>query len=147
MNGIVVGVDGSEGSTHALTWAATEARLRGALLTVVHAWHPPYVGGGYPLVPAIYDLELYEKSAQQVLDEAVDAVDPSGLTGGVAGQLVEGGAASALLAATQDADLVVVGARGVGGFLGLLIGSVSTQVTHHASCPVVVVPVRATRSA
>jgi nucleotide-binding universal stress UspA family protein len=146
MKGIVVGVDGSEGSIHALMWAATEARLRGALLTVVHAWHPPYIGGGYPLVPVIYDVELHEKSAQQVLDEAVDAIDPTGLTGRVEGQLVEGGAAGALLAASQDADLVVVGARGVGGFLGLLVGSVSTQVTHHASCPVVVVPVQPTGS-
>jgi nucleotide-binding universal stress UspA family protein len=146
MKGIVVGVDGSEASTHALMWAAAEARVRGAALTVVHAWHPPFIGGGYPLVPVIYDLELYEKSAQQVLDEAVDAIDPTGLTGGVVGQLVEGAAASALLAASQDADLVVVGARGVGGFLDLLIGSVSMQVTHHASCPVVVVPVRPTRS-
>jgi nucleotide-binding universal stress UspA family protein len=92
-------------------------------------------------MPVIYDLELYEKSAQQLLDDAVDAIDPTGLTGGVARRLVEGGAASALLAASKDAALVVVGARGVGGFLGLLIGSVSTQVTHHASCPVVVVPV------
>ncbi|MEY2459530.1 MAG: hypothetical protein QOG30_1360, partial [Acidimicrobiaceae bacterium] len=72
--------------------------------------------------------------------------DPTGLSGGVQGHLVEGGAAGALLAASQDADLVVVGARGLGGFLGLLVGSVSTQVTHHASCPVVVVPVRATTS-
>jgi nucleotide-binding universal stress UspA family protein len=147
MNGIVVGIDGSDESTRALTWAVTEARLRGAHLTVMHAWHPPYVAGGYPLVPVIYDLELYEKAAQQLLDDAVDAIDLTGLSGGVARQLVEGGAASALLAASEDAALVVVGARGVGGFLGLLVGSVSTQVTHHASCPVVVVPVRATRPA
>jgi nucleotide-binding universal stress UspA family protein len=140
MNGIVVGVDGSDGSNRALTWAVTEARLRGALLTVVHAWHPPYVAGGYPLVPAIYDVEIHEKAAQQLLDVAVDAIDTTGLTAGVAGQLFEGGAANALLAASKDADLVVVGARGVGGFLGLLIGSVSMQVTHHASCAVVVVP-------
>jgi nucleotide-binding universal stress UspA family protein len=83
VNGIVVGIDGSDESSHALTWAVTEARLRGARLTVLHAWHPPHVAGGYPLVPVIYDLELYEKSAQQLLDDAVDAIDPTGLTGGV----------------------------------------------------------------
>lgn len=140
MNGIVVGVDGSEGSDSALAWAVTEARLRGATLTVVHAWHPAYAGG-YPMAPMLYDLELYEKSAQQLLDEAADAIDTAGLVGGVKRTLIQGGAAAALLAASKDADLVVVGARGVGGFLGLLIGSVTTQVTHHASCPVVVVPV------
>jgi nucleotide-binding universal stress UspA family protein len=140
MNGIVVGIDGSEGSDSALAWAATEARLRGSTLTVVHAWHPAYVGG-YPIAPMLLDLELYEKSAQQLLDEAVDAVDTTGLHGELKRTLVQSGAAAALLAASKHADLVVVGARGVGGFLGLLIGSVTTQVTHHASCPVVVVPV------
>ena len=152
MTGIVVGLDGSEGSVRALAWAVAEARLRGAPLTVVHAWIQMLggsvfggaaFGGEYPVTPMAYDVEVFEKAGQQMLDEAVDAIDTTGLVREVERRLVQGGAASALLDASKDADLLVVGARGVGGFLGLLLGSVTTQVMHHASCPVVVVPVPA----
>ena len=138
-----MGVDGSAGSVQALTWAAAEARLRGAPLTVVHAWHqasPVAFGGGYIGTPMLYDAELFEKAAQQVLDEAVDAVDTTDLAGPIRRTLIQDGASAALVEASSGAALLVVGARGVGGFLGLLVGSVTTQVTHHASCPVVVVP-------
>jgi len=138
MGGIVVGVDGSEQSSRALAWAVDEARVRGAHLTVVHAWLPPYVSG-YPLAPLGFDVDLHAKSAQKVLDEAVDAVDTRGVTG-VDRVLVAGSAAPELLRAAEGADLLVVGARGTGGFVGLLAGSVATQMTHHAPCPVVVVP-------
>ena len=139
MKGIVVGVDGSAQSARALAWAVEEARVRGAHLTVVHAWMPAYVAG-FPLAPVEVDPSVYEKAGQQLLDDAVDAVDTSGLVAPVERKLVEEGPASALLHAAEDADLVVVGTRGVGGFVGLLVGSVATQVAHHSRCPVVVVP-------
>ena len=142
-SGVVVGVDGSAGSGQALKWAVAEARLRGAPLTVVHAWHqtsPVSFVGGYLGTPMLYDVDLFEKAAQQVLDEAVDSVDTTGLADPVVRKVIQDGASAALVGASSDADLLVVGARGVGGFPGLLVGSVTTQVTHHASCPVVVVP-------
>jgi nucleotide-binding universal stress UspA family protein len=138
MNRIVVGVDGSKGSQLALDWAANEARLRGAQLCVVHAWHPQY-GTGYMFTPVVGP-EVFENAARQVLNEMVDAIDTSDLAHPIEKRLAQCGAATALIGAGKDADLVVVGARGLGGFVGLLVGSVSQQVTHHAPCPVVVVP-------
>ena len=138
MTRIVVGVDGSKSADLALAWAASEARLRGCVLRVVHCWHPPYVGG-FPLAPTPADPQVFENIARQVLDETVAAADTSGIAK-VETKLVTSGAATALLMESEQADLVVVGARGLGGFAGLVLGSVSNQVVHHASCPVVVVP-------
>lgn len=143
MKGIVVGVDGSAGSKTALDWAAGEARLRGVPLTVVLAWQWPvslYSGAGWT---GVVDSELIEdlgKLAEQRLDEACVAAAASldGLE--VARSVVEGAAAPALLEAAQDADLLVVGTRGHGGFAGLLLGSVSQQCAHHSPCPIVIVP-------
>ena len=112
---VVVGVDGSAQAAAALAWAVEEARLRSARLTVVHA--------GDRAVPA-------------TLDAAVDAVDPTGVA--LERLLVADSPAAALLAAAADADLVVVGSRGRGGFREALLGSVSHHVTQHAPCPVVV---------
>lgn len=139
MNRVVVGVDGSPQSSRALAWAVDEARARRARLTVVHAWLPAYISG-FPLTSVMVDPDVYKKPAQQVLDDAVDAVDTTGLVAAVERKLAEGGAAAALIHEAQDADLLVVGSRGVGGFVGLLVGSVATQVAHHAPCPVVIVP-------
>ena len=137
---VVVGIDGSTGARNALRWAIADARLRGAVLDVVHAWHPPYLGGHPYAVPAP-DPDLYEGAARQVLHEAVAAEDTHGLAQPVQEILtLAGSAASALLEASKGADLVVVGSRGLGGFGELLLGSVSHQVAHHATCPVVVVP-------
>jgi nucleotide-binding universal stress UspA family protein len=137
MNQIVVGVDGSENSQRALEWAIAEARMRGDSLCVLHAWHQVYASG-YPLTPVAYDPEIYEKAANELMATMLDAVDTTGLT--VETKIVQSGAATALLAAGHEADLLVVGARGMGGFLGLVLGSVATQVSSHAPCPVVVVP-------
>jgi nucleotide-binding universal stress UspA family protein len=141
VNRIVVGIDGSKGSQLALEWAVAEARQRGAVLCVVHAWHPPYVSA-YPLGPAQTNPQIYENLARQVLDDSLASVDTDGLAGPIEKAVVTGGAAAGLLQAAKDADLVVVGARGLGGFMGLVLGSVSSQVVHHAPCPVVVVPER-----
>lgn len=139
MKKIVVGIDGSENSRRALDWAVAEARLRGDRLCVLHAWHQVYASG-YPLTPLAYDPEIYEKAAHAVMSEMLESVDTSGLAAPVETTIVQSGAATALIAAGHDADLLVVGARGTGGFLGLVLGSVATQVTSHAPCPVVVVP-------
>jgi nucleotide-binding universal stress UspA family protein len=136
---IVVGVDGSETSKRALAWTLDEARAREATATAVHAWMPPYVGA--ELVPAMaYDTIEYDRAGRMVLDAAVDQADTRGLAGPVERLVITGAASTALLDAAERADLLVVGSRGLGGFKGLLFGSVSHHVTHHARCPVVVIP-------
>jgi nucleotide-binding universal stress UspA family protein len=141
---VVVGIDGSETARHALVWAVEEARLRSARLEVVHAWHMPYVTG-YPWVSPTFDLDAFEEAAQRTVAVALEAVDTDGLVEPITRTLCSGGAASVLLEAAKGADLVVVGSRGLGGFTGLLLGSVSNQVVHHATCPVIVVPPEADR--
>jgi nucleotide-binding universal stress UspA family protein len=136
---IVVGYDGSKHAERALQWAVDEAILRHARLRVVHAWLPPFVEG-FPYTGAAHEPEAMEAAGRELLDGAVQ----SALTGVEQPPFVErvvvcGSPASTLLERSKDADLVVVGSRGLGGFRGLLLGSVSHQVVHHASCPVVVV--------
>lgn len=137
MGRIVVGVDTSEHAERALRWALEEARLRGCVLEVVHAYPWPEVTS----LPAIVTLPSEEeliKSAEAVVDEALAAVGgPGELT--VLRTVRAGGAAGVLCSVARDADMVVVGARGRGGFRGLLLGSVSHQVVTHAPCPVVVI--------
>ena len=139
MERIVVGIDGSDTARHALRWAVEEARLRAASLEVIHAWHIPYVGG-YPYSAAAFDPTTFEDAARATLDAAFDGIDTAGLAQPVDRILTSGGAASAILEAAKGADLVVLGSRGLGGFSGLLLGSVSHQVAHHATCPLVIVP-------
>ena len=142
MDRIVVGVDHSEGSRRALQWAVDEARRRGAQIEAVHAWHFPYVPTG-PFAPAsLPGDDLLEADARRVLDASIADVDTTGLAAPIEGTLVCDGAAHALLHAAKDADLLVVGSRGRGGFAGLLLGSVSQEISHHATCPVVIVPVK-----
>lgn len=140
MERIIIGIDGSTTATNALHWAATEARLRHAELEVVHAWHMPYADGYAYGLGGAYDPTPFEEGARQTLDDAIDGIDVADLGQPVRRTLVNGGAAEAILTAAKAADLVVVGTRGHGGFVGLLLGSVSHQVAHHATCPVVLVP-------
>ncbi len=135
---VVVGIDGSPASHRALDFAADEARARGALLEVVHAWQPPYVGG-YPFVPATLDLGLFEEAGHKIMAEAIAGSDLTGLDDRVQQTVVCAGPASALLEAATRAQVVVVGARGVSRVERLLLGSVSDQVAHHAVAPVIVV--------
>jgi nucleotide-binding universal stress UspA family protein len=140
---IVVGVDGSDGARRALEWAVAEARLRGRRLLAIHTWHiPPLVTGAGPFdPPSTLDadtLERVESGARELLERELAAIDSSGVD---VDKLVEPrNPADALLDAAREADLLVVGTRGHGGFAGLLLGSVSQQVSHHAPCPVVIVP-------
>ena len=134
---IVAGIDGSEASARALRWALGEARARGTTVEAVHAWHVPY---SLSFATAAVDFPAFEDAARRLLDRMVDAAAAKASDVPVERVLVRASAADALLGAARNADLVVVGSRGVGGFRGLLLGSVSHQVAHHASCPVVVVP-------
>ncbi|HYZ91581.1 MAG TPA: universal stress protein [Actinomycetota bacterium] len=135
MGRIVVGVDGSENSQLALAWAAAEAKLRGSSLHLIHSWtFPPAFPGADGLPRA--DLK---GSAEQVLADAVASLPKDGeiqLKAEVANELP----AQALIGASEGAEMIVVGSRGRGGFKGLLLGSVSQQVVHHAHCPIVIVP-------
>lgn len=129
---IVVGIDGSPESKAALRWAIDEARLRRARLVAVFAWHyGVFLDGPQVVVPDL------ERSAEEVLDAAVDEAGVDGVE--VERRTVQGTPAQALVEAAKEAELLVVGSRGRGGFSGLLLGSVSQQCVHHATCPVVVV--------
>ncbi len=135
---IVAGVDGSDDARAALEWAIADAATDHAELEIVHSWSFPYAG----TIPFGYaaDLDVFEDAARANLDAVVAGASLGRLQEPVQRRLVMGGAAAVLLDAAKQADLLVVGSRGRGGFRELLLGSVSHQVTHHATCPVVVVP-------
>jgi nucleotide-binding universal stress UspA family protein len=142
MLGIIVGVDGSDHSHRALQWAVSEAAVRHSPLTVVAVQHAVADYWGAP-VPYPDDPELIEKVRKEVrretdavLGELRTAARPRSVTV----RVVTGPPAEELVAAAAGADMLVVGARGDGGFKRLLLGSVSSHVAHHAPCPVVVVP-------
>jgi nucleotide-binding universal stress UspA family protein len=142
MPGIIVGVDGSGHSRRALEWAVSEAAARHAPLTVLTVLQAVAGYWGEP-VPYPGNPELTEQALKEVQKEADDVLDELGAVSpppSVTVRAVTGPAAEELLMAAEHADLLVVGARGAGGFKRLLLGSVSTHVTHHAHCPVVVVP-------
>lgn len=136
---IVVGIDGSESARRALHWALDEARRRRVCVDVVHAWQPPYVVPS-PFAGLPLDVDVIEKHARATLDRAVDAEDTRYRPAPVERILVRGGAARAVLDAAQGADLVVLGTRGLGGFRGLVLGSITHHVAHHVQCPLVVIP-------
>lgn len=130
---IVVGVDGSEPSLAALHWAVDEARMRHGKVRAITAWH-------YPPVPSTVEDSGPNDSfhaAERVQADALKAVAAEAVD--IEGMLVRDSAATALLEAAKDADLLIVGSRGHGGFAGPRLGSVSGQVVHHAQCPVLIV--------
>jgi nucleotide-binding universal stress UspA family protein len=133
---IVVGIDGSAESKTALRWAVAEARLRGARVRAVYAWSLPMVAAG-PGVHLDRDLEELRLDGERLLREAIAEVGVEGVD--LEHASVGGSPARVLVEAAQGADLLVVGSRGHGGFVGLLLGSVGQQVAHHAPCPLVIV--------
>jgi len=142
MRRIVVGVDGSETSRHALRWAAQEAEAHGSELHVVHAWEVQGVGAGVGLTPGRRSAaapegqrEAAEQLVSQIITEELGTHSPDKVRPSIG----RGSAAAVLLEAGKGADLLVVGSRGLGGFAGLLLGSVSSKMANHASCPVVIV--------
>ncbi|HEX7256355.1 MAG TPA: universal stress protein [Gaiellaceae bacterium] len=142
---VVVGVDGSEHARRALQWAVDEARLRKWVLVAVHSYAiptilvaPEPILGAPPPIPDPAVVERLEEGAEKLLADEIEQVDSDDIT--IEGRVAAGPAADALLHAAEEGDLLVVGSRGLGGFKGLLLGSVSQQVAHHAPCPVVIVP-------
>ncbi|MBG6058115.1 nucleotide-binding universal stress UspA family protein [Cryobacterium sp. MP_M5] len=131
---VVVGVDGSPESIAALRWAVDEARLRHGRVRPITSWsYPPRTAD----VEGEYIDDRSERGAERIQAVALDAVPFEGVD--VTGHIVQGPPASVLLDAANGADLLVVGSRGLGGFSGLLLGSVSNQLVHHAPCPVLVI--------
>jgi nucleotide-binding universal stress UspA family protein len=131
---IVVGVDGSAGSRRALRRAAEEARAHGASIEVVTAWNMLD-----QVTATKFDPDYGDERARADIEEVVAAVlgeDAPEVSLRIENDLP----ARALLEAAEGAWLLVVGSRGLGGFKGLLLGSVSQQVAHHAPCPVLIVP-------
>jgi len=147
MSTIVVGVDHSAGAKEGLRFALEEARLRGATLRAVHGWQYPYIGwtGIGAGLPPIDEVQLHEfrDAAEAALDSALQEAIPDTVGVEVERRVVEGAPAAVLVEESGDADLLVVGSRGLGGFAQLLLGSVSQQCAHHAKCPVVIVRPRA----
>ena len=133
---IVVGVDGSASSQQALRWAARQARLTGEELYAVAAWDYP-AGVGWGAV-VLEDID-WSGNAGKALDDAVTASLHPDEADRVQRSVVQGYPARVLLDAAADADLLVVGSRGRGGMVGMLLGSVSRHVVTNARCPVVVV--------
>jgi len=141
MPGIVVGVDGSGGSQEALEWAVKHAALEHLPLTVlaVHEVAASFWTDTSTIYPA--DQPAEEKARQAVQDEVNKIVGQIGdaKPESVTIRVISGQAANALIEASHDADLVVVGSRGAGGFPHLRLGSVTSKVVSHAESPVVVV--------
>ena len=141
MNVIVVGVDHSPDARAALLFAEEEARLRGATLRAVHAWQYGYIGstgfeGWMPDVGG--DLKEMQAAAAAALSASVRETLPK-TDVEIEQRVVQGAPAGVLVNESRDADLLVVGSRGHGGFAQLLLGSVSQQCAHHSECPVVIV--------
>ena len=137
---IVAGIDASPTAKEALRAALYEATLRGTRLRAVHAWSrvapvamtgPGYVGA--------FDIRAVQHEAESTLRTIVRTV-----AGDRAAQieqvLAEGPAGEAIIEHARDAELIVVGSRGLGAFSGMVLGSVSQYVLHHARCPVLVIP-------
>src|SRR6516165_6867723 len=137
MTGIIVGIDGSDHSQRALEWAVQEAAIRAVPLTVIAVYRAVAgLWGGPMLYPQDSGLSAQaRKETEKAMANAGGVRPPS-----VTVREICGIPAEELVLASKDADLIVVGSRGTGGFARLLLGSVSSQVVHHAHCPVVVVP-------
>jgi nucleotide-binding universal stress UspA family protein len=145
MSVIVVGIDHSAGAGQALRFALEEAKLRGATLRAVHAWQAGYVGSrmevGLPAVGG--EIHEFRNAAVAALDATLGETIPEADGVDVERRVVEGTPAAVLIEESREAELLVVGSRGHGGFAQLLLGSVSQQCAHHAECPVVIVRAQA----
>jgi nucleotide-binding universal stress UspA family protein len=139
---VLVGVDGSPAAEPAIGLAFEEATLRGTRLTALHAWTHPVSTGPGDLLPLVYDLAEAEAEEARVLAEALAGWRDKYPDLVVRRELRRAHIRAALIDETERSQLVVVSSRGRGGFTGLLLGSVSQAMLHHAHCPVMIVPHR-----
>lgn len=138
MSGVVVGYDGSASARAALQWAIGEAALRDTTLCIARAYSEPlYVWSDPYALQDRYD-QLHV-DLQRELDLVVEHAEGE-LRDTVTGVLEPVPVTELLLRLGRDAELLVVGARGAGGFAGLRLGSAANQLAHHAPCPLVIVP-------
>lgn len=135
---VVVGIDGSPTAERALQYAAWEAERRHAPLTLIYGYQPMAVYGP-GLVYADSDIELRKWAADMLEDAAGRVQQTHQKLVGVQHKVLGGSAAGALIGESEHASLVVVGSRGRGGFAGMMLGSVSSQVALHSAAPVVIV--------
>lgn len=133
---IVVGVDGSDSSKNALRWAVRLAPSLGATIHAIVAWEYPIVfgiDGGAPLI------WKPDETARETLNKTLESVFGKDRPAGLKGSISQGHPTFVLLDASKEAEMLIVGSRGLGGFSGLLLGSVSSSCAEHAKCPVLVV--------
>lgn len=136
---IVVGTDGSAAAQNAIEWAARESTTHGATLDIIHTWSIPLLVDPIGMSMFSFPVEDFSRAAEHVLKDAMAFAKTMTKTE-VTGRVAQGPAANVLIEESRSADLVVVGSRGHGGFIGLMLGSVAQQVATHSRCPVVVVP-------
>lgn len=138
-SGVVVGVDGSELSVDAIDFAFEQAQARNVTLTAVMAWHDPVRTGPGDLLPLVYDVDELREESAALLAESIAGHTEKYPDVVVEQELVRGHPDDVLIDAGRSAELLVVGSRGRGAFRGLLLGSTSRSLVHHAPCPIAVV--------
>ena len=142
MAGIVVAIDGSSNSERALDWALRHAAALNAPLTVLTVHEvPKSYWGRIPVAGPADEAAVKEESlAADEMTQRVASRLGDGAPAKVSVRAVIGFVVEEIVNASRDADMLVMGARGIGGFARLLVGSVSSQVVQHAVCPVVIIP-------
>ncbi len=139
----VVGVDGSTTARHAALWAVRHGRTRASTLRMVTAWSIPSAPALPPIGPMrkYWDVESFERDAREALVRlSVELRASHAATPSIETELLQGPSSSVLIQAGLDGELLIVGARGRGGFGRLVLGSTSTQCATHSHVPTVVVP-------
>ncbi len=135
-NQVVVGIDGSDTSKAALKWAAHLAPSLGATIHAIVAWEYPVIFGLEGGIPSDWKPD---ENAKEILNASLEEVFGKNRPEGLRGSISQGHPTFVLLDASKEALMMVVGSRGLGGFTGLLLGSVSSACAEHAKCPVLVV--------
>lgn len=141
MERIIVGVEGSGGAKAALSWAVSQAKIRGSKIEVVTAYSPTFIATSSDLNYAPVEVLDLQEQIQNMQKEVVDSVLAEiDYEVDLECKIIKGRPADTLITAAEGAEMLIVGSRGRGGFKGLLLGSVSHQIVQHCKCPVVVVP-------